>query len=74
MPAVNNKNIHPTAGVVLSKRIEHAPERIVKIQPPEMIHCVHLDSLARITPTIAAGAIASPIMASKVTADSVADI
>jgi hypothetical protein len=71
---VNNKNTHPTVGVVLSKRIEQPPDRMIRIHPPEMIHCVHRDSLARITPTIAAGAIANPIMASKVTADNVADI
>lgn len=71
---MNNRNTHATVGVELSKRIEHPLARAVKTQPPEIIHWVHLNSLARRIPTTVAGTIANPAMASKLTPDKVVDI
>lgn len=54
-------------GVVLSRRIEQPEARILRIQPPEMIHLEHRESFASTMPTNAAGVRARPVMDSKAT-------
>ena len=61
-----NKKTQPTVGVLPSNKMEIPEARIVNIQPPEMIHFAHLGSLARTTPTTAAGTVARPVMDSNV--------
>lgn len=55
------------------RRIEKPEARTVRVQPLEMIHRAHCDSLARTVPTKAAGVMASPVMANKATPTSVVE-
>jgi hypothetical protein len=47
--------------------MEQPDARTIRSQPPEMIHLEHCDSRARMMPTRAAGMMARPVMANKVT-------
>lgn len=69
-----NKKTQPTVGVETSSKMEIPEARIVSIQPPEMIHFAHCGSLARTTPTTAAGTVARPVMESNVTPEIDVDI